>query len=84
MPTEERSEVINHRNIAVTVPALSKRLTRNKSHHLQLLYWQVSVTDDVHILNDFFFPYIKWIKLIYVSVLIFLQLDSEIASAMGL
>lgn len=84
MSAEECSKAINHRNIAVTVPALSKWLTRNKSHHLQLLYWQVSVTDDVHILNDFFFSCIKWIKLIYVSILIFLQLDSEIASAMGL
>lgn len=84
MPAEEHSEVMNHRNIAVTVLALSKWFTRNNSHHLQLLYWQVSVTDDVHILNDYFFSCIKWIKLIYVSVLIFLQLDSEIASTMGL
>lgn len=84
MSAEEHSEVTNHRNIAVTVLALSKWFTRNNSRHLQLLYWQVSVTDDVHILNYYFFSCIKWIKLIYVSGLIFLQLDSEIASAMGL
>lgn len=57
MSAEECSEAINHRNIAVTAPALSKWLTTNKSQHLQLLYWQVSVTDDVHILNDSFFLY---------------------------
>jgi len=62
MSAEERSKAINHRNIADTVPALSKWLTRKKSHHLQLLYWQVSVTDDAHILSDFFFPLYKMDK----------------------
>lgn len=85
MLAEDSSEFINHRNIVVTAPTPRKWLTRNKPHHLQLLYCQVSVTDDVGILNDFFFfPYIKGIKLIHISILVFLQLDSEIASAMGL
>lgn len=82
MSAEENSEAINHRNIAVTVPACSKWLTRSKSYHLQLLYWQV--TDDEHILNDFFFFLHKMDKTNIHFHFAVLQFDSEIASAMGL
>lgn len=45
--------------IAPTVPSMNKWLTRNKSHHLQLLYWQISVRDDAQILSVWrFFPLI--------------------------
>lgn len=37
MLSKEHLEAINHSSSAVTNPTLSKRFTRNKSHHMQLI-----------------------------------------------